>query len=208
MALRDLLAGEDNDNRAAAEAAASGRSITGLSGRHTEIDRRFASGDEVFGGQTQPVAGECVARPQVQRVAPDGLDALIGDDPIFRQQRPEQIERKPFGDREQTLAYPARPGYRRYWFNDRAGRINRAKQAGYAHVIDPDTSEPLQRNTDVIDGRGRSSYLMEIPMEWYQQDMAKNASTLAKRLNDIKSGRAGQDVTVEKSYSDIKITGR
>lgn len=163
----------------------------------------------MFGARTEPVTGERVERVQVQRATPDGLDALLGDEPIFRQQaHPDQQERQPFGDREQTLAYPSRPGYRRYWFNDRAGRVNRAKRAGYAHVIDPDTSAPVSRNTDVIDGRGRLSYLMEIPIEWYQQDMAKNAAVLERRLNDIKTGRAGQDVTVENSYARINVTGR
>lgn len=174
MALRDRLAGEDADSKTAASAAAQGRSITGLSGRHAEMNDRFATGGEMFGERVAPPPTNTTA-PLPERskpVAPPG-------------------ERKPFGDREQTLSYPTREGYRPYWFNDRAGRIARAKQAGYSHVLDSDTGEPVSRVTDVIDGRGRSSYLMEIPIEWYQSDMAKNARRLQEMLDDIKTGRAG-----------------
>jgi hypothetical protein len=189
MALRDSLAAEDDDARRAASAAASGRSITGLSGPHTEPDTRFARSDDIFGAPVttaEPIAGERLPRQTVQQIG----DPRDDDDPIFRRRSAdESVERRPFGAFEQELAYASRPGYRRYWFNDRPGRIIRARQAGYAHVIDPDSGQPVSRITDRVDGKGQSSYLMEIPMEWYQQDMARQAAVREQKIRDIQEGR-------------------
>lgn len=190
MALRDILAGEDNDQRTAADAAAHGRSITGFSGRHTEVNDRFAARESLFGAPaSQPTPP--ASQPEPPSPAQSVNDPIIPWDAPARRRGTDTFERQPFGDAEQQLAYPQRPGYRRYWFNDRPGRIKRAIQAGYAHVNDGDTGQPVVRTTDVVDGRGRQSYLMEQPIEWYQQDMAKNARRLADRLNDIRNGRAG-----------------
>ena len=109
---------------------------------------------------------------------------------MLQADRAEMPERKPFGTSEQILAYPKRPGYRRYWANDRPGRIARFKEAGYTHVMDAN-GQPVARTTDVVDGRGRASYLMEIPMKWYQQDMAAQQEELKGRLDDIRTGKAG-----------------
>lgn len=188
MALRDILSGEDNDQRTAADAAAHGRSITGFSGRHTEVEDRFTgSRESLFGAQTVAPPPP----PEPPGPARNVNDPIIPWDAPGLRRQSDTFERQPFGDAEQQLAYPQRPGYRRYWANDRPGRIKRFKQAGYAHVIDAETGEPVVRTTDVVDGRGRQSYLMEQPIEWYQQDMAKNAARLADRLNDIRHGRAG-----------------
>jgi hypothetical protein len=196
MALRDVLAGEDADTRKAAEAASQGRSLTGYSGRHTESDR-FADRDEVFGGAAtaapEAMMGERVQRPSPRLVTENGMLAdLVGDDPIFQRAADDMvtIERQPFGMMEQELAVAKRPGYRRYWFNDKPGRVRRAQRAGYAHVIDPDTGSPMARVTDRVDGHGQSSYLMEIPIQWYQQDMARQADVLERRLGDIRKGAA------------------
>lgn len=192
MALRDILAGEDSDQRTAADAASHGRSITGFSGRHSEVTDRFAAREGLFGGTTlNPTPPPAPASTEPPSPAQNVNDPIIPWDAPARRRGPDTFVREPFGDAEQQLAYALRPGYRRYWFNDRPGRIKRAIQAGYAHVVDSDTGQPVVRTTDVVDGRGRQSYLMEQPNEWYQQDMAKNARRLADRLNDIRNGRAG-----------------
>lgn len=196
MAVRDFLASEVADNRSAADAAAQGRSLTGMSGRHSDIESRVAGpGDRMFGGeapqqsQPSPVVGERVAKPQMQNLG--GISDLIDNDPVFRERSAPLLERKPFGNQEQVLAYPNRAGFRRYWFNDIPGRLQRAKDAGYAHVLDEHDGKPVARITDKADGRGRASYLMEIPIEWYQQDMARQAADLDRRLHDIRNGAAG-----------------
>jgi hypothetical protein len=170
-AIRDLLAGEAADAARATQAALTGRSQTGLSGHHEEIQ--------------QPIRGALPAAPKpIQR----GGDAPAPE----RLRQPEMPpNREPFGDAELQLAFPARPGFRNYWFNDTPGRIARAKRAGYAHVIDPETQEPVCRVVDTVDGKGRNGYLMEIPIEWYQADMGASAERLERRLNDIRNGRAG-----------------
>lgn len=168
--LSDLLASENADTTQAAQAALHGRSQTGFSGRHTEID---------------PVAARRVERPTAT--------AEAGKPPLPPRPNAAALEREriPFGDEELQLAWPAREGYRNYWFNDVPGRIARARRAGYSHVIDPDTGDSACLITDKTDGRGRKSYLMEIPMQWYQEDMARSAESLERRLHDIRHGRAG-----------------
>jgi hypothetical protein len=207
MAIRDILAAETDDNRRAAEAAAQGRSLTGLSGRHTDIESRFATGDALFGGKAaEPIAAERVERARVQSAPGSDRD----DDPMLRTRHVPRPERKPFGNLDQKLYWPPIPGYRLYWFNDEPGAIRRAKEAGYDHVLDPDTAEPVNRVVDRSNGRGRSAYLMKIPREWYEEDMAKQAAELDSRLHDIKTGKAGPGAD-ENRYvpqQGIRITGR
>lgn len=206
MPIRDLLASEDSDARGAASAASQGRSITGFSGRLSDVGDRFSRGDEAFGPRLdvpKPLVGE-----PAERIRPSGQEGEAPSGPRRAIEMP--VNRKPFGAQEQVLDYPARAGYRRYWFNDVPGRIIRAKEAGYSHVIDSDTSQPVARITDQANGRGRSSYLMEIPIEWYQQDMARQAAELELRLSAIKNGQAGPGAEDNRyiPQQGIRITGR
>ena len=195
MALRDLLAEENKDASTAANAAAMGRSLTGMSGKHTLFGEEVKTPSGGFLGAQEPIVGERVAG--------------VGEDAFLQGVRSEAQERKPFGSMEQILAYPPRPGYRRYWFNDVPGRISRAKEAGYTHVIDRN-GNPVSRITDKADGRGRASYLMEYPMKWYQEDMARQARELSDRLNDIRTGRAGPGAADNRyiPQQGIRIEGR
>ena len=196
--LTDILAGEVEDGRKAADAAAHGRSITGLSGRH-------ASSDRLFGDVVEPIAGERIGGFSSHFEAAAGVPAAV---PTLGR-RPDQREREPFGSQEQILAWPVRRGYRRYWFNDIPGRIQRAKRAGYEHVLE-ESGEPISRVTDRADGRGRASYLMEIPFEWYAEDMQRQADALALRLDDIRRGQAGPGAEDNRYVpkQGITITGR
>ena len=79
--------------------------------------------------------------------------------------------RKPFGSLEQKLSYPAREGFHRHWFNEIPGRIPRALDAGYEHVKDKD-GKNVCRIVGTAEGGGPlHAYLMEIPEEWYKEDM-------------------------------------
>ena len=118
MALRDLLAGEQEDARAATSAAVAGRTITGFTPRQTQRDAVF--GEPVVGAP----AGSAQPAPEV---APAGPAAGFAPS---RQTPADGRERVPFGGSEQRLAYPARDGFRNYWFNDIPGRIRRAERAG------------------------------------------------------------------------------
>lgn len=194
MALRDLLAEETADSFRAAENALRGRSTTGFSGIHTQVER--------------PIAGRLVEQATVQRIGPEG--ASISDAAIPRRTPMEPEDRQPFDSEELALAWPARAGFRNYWFNDIPGRIARAKRAGYSHVIDPDNGDNKSLVTDKTDNRGRRSYLMEIPIEWYYGDMTRQADALERRLNDIRHGRAGPGAGDNRYIPSqgIHITGR
>ena len=174
MSLRDMLQNETADGRNAADAAAQGVSLTGLSGRQQTI------GETVFGAraeQASPGVGD-----EGSAIAPNRA----------RQRAGTVRERVPFGGAELRLAWAKRPGYRRYWFNDTFGRIGRAKSAGYEHVLHPETGAPVSTavGTD-RSGAGMMAYLMEVPEQWYWEDMAVQQGDLEKRLADIRAGRSG-----------------
>lgn len=80
--------------------------------------------------------------------------------------------RKPLGAFQQKLALDKRPGYHRHWFNDIAGRIDEAQANGWVHVLGKD-SKPLKRIVDRrTDGAGLQAYAMELPLEFWEEDMA------------------------------------
>lgn len=118
--------------------------------------------------------------------------------------------RKPFGSQEQQLAWPPIPGFRLYWFNDTPGRVARAKEAGYEHVLDPASGEPVKRNVGRGEGSqaGLTAYLMKIPIEWYQEDTAAAQAALETRLRDIREGRGqGENQYVTSRHSVRSGTG-
>ncbi|WP_342626915.1 hypothetical protein AAC691_11045 [Nguyenibacter vanlangensis] len=97
--------------------------------------------------------------------------------------------RRPFGLREQKLAYPDREGYHRHWFNDEPGRIARAQDAGYAQVMD-DSGKPVCMTVGVARGGGPLiAYLMEVPVEWYREDMAAQEAGHQDLMAQIREGR-------------------
>jgi hypothetical protein len=106
--------------------------------------------------------------------------------------------RKPFGGREAKLKFPDRPGYHRHWFNDEPGRILRATEAGYEQVIDPRSGKPVCNVVGIGRGGGAlTAFLMEIPEEWYREDMQAQDNEVLGLLGQIKSGEyerpAGRD---------------
>jgi len=98
--------------------------------------------------------------------------------------------RKPFGARDQKLAYAGRPGYHRHWFNDEPGRVDRAAEAGYTHVKDEQSGKNVQTVVGTARGGGPLlAFLMEIPEEWYQEDMAANDALVLERKQEIETGQ-------------------
>jgi hypothetical protein len=80
--------------------------------------------------------------------------------------------RKPFGSQQQKLAWPPIEGFHLHWFNEEPGRIERAKEAGYEHVVDAD-GKSVHRIVGVgRDNKGMNAYLMKLPQDWYDEDMA------------------------------------
>ena len=96
--------------------------------------------------------------------------------------------RKPFGALEQKLAYPDRENSHRHWFNDVPGRIQRAQEAGYEHVKN-DEGKNVSRVVGVAEGGGAlTSFLMEIPEEWYKEDMKAQQQEIDKKEGLIARG--------------------
>lgn len=96
--------------------------------------------------------------------------------------------RVPMGRAAPKMDYPKRPGFNRRWFNDMPGRIQRAVNAGYAHVTSADG-----RNVSMVVGKherglGMTAYLMEIPEEFFNDDFAAKEESLDERDKQIYGG--------------------
>lgn len=112
---------------------------------------------------------------------------------------PRPAARRPFSSVEYKLSYEARTGFRRHWFNEVGDRIHRAQEAGYDHVKGRD-GQPVVRTVGVAEGGGPlRAYLMEIPEEWYKEDMAREQVLINEKESSIKRGAlTGNEV--EKGY--------
>lgn len=96
--------------------------------------------------------------------------------------------RKPFGTMEQKLHYPPRENYHRHWFNDVGDRINRALEAGYDHVKDRDGKNVSKIVGSAEGGGPMNGYLMEIPEEWFREDMKAQQDRVDEMEKSIKRG--------------------
>lgn len=123
-------------------------------------------------GPGRPSNAEVAARASVENV----------------QERPPQT-RKPFGGMEQKLAYEQRAGFHRHWFNeDRKGGISRVLEAGYTHVKDNEGKIVSRLVGKQENGQPQHAFLMEIPEEWYKEDMAAQAREINEKEKAIKQG--------------------
>lgn len=175
-----------------------------MSGIREKIAAETAEGGSRARAAAAAVAGDAMAASG----PPQQVDGL---QPRVRPQEAEALgaarTRKPFGAQEQQLAWPEIPGYRLYWFNDTPGRIARAKEAGYEHVLDPTSGQPVSRNVGRGEGSqaGLTGYLMKIPQQWYQEDSAASQAALEQRLRDIREGRGqGENQYVVAGRHSIK----
>jgi hypothetical protein len=110
--------------------------------------------------------------------------------------------RVPLGMKQASLVASARPGYQRRWVNDVAGRLQQAIDGGYEHVSQDPTakSQDLGVKTSRIvgakeDGQAMSAYLMEIPMDWYEEDQKAKQ----KPLDEFEAALKGS--TIEGGYT-------
>ncbi|WP_213775104.1 hypothetical protein [Bradyrhizobium sp. dw_78] len=118
-----------------------------------------------------------MSKAPVQRASVEAAETIVP------QEQPKRRVTNPFGAARQKLNYPARPGYHRHWFNDQPGRIDIAKQAGYTHVTGND-GEHVKRVVGTMEGGGGLvAYLMEIPTEWWEDDLRAQQA----RVNEIEA---------------------
>lgn len=118
---------------------------------------------------------------------------------------PRKSTRKPFGAMMLKLAYPDRVGFHRHWFNETAGRIQRAQEAGYEHVtVD---GKPISKVVGTAEGGGAlNAFLMEIPEEWYNEDMAAQQREIDEKEKSIKERNIeGSKADQESIYGKVSI---
>lgn len=96
--------------------------------------------------------------------------------------------RKPFGSQDQKLAYPARDGFHRHWFNEIPGRIDSALEAGYTHVIDKDGKKVSRVVGVSTSGGPLTAWLLEIPEDWYLDDMKRHQDIVDEKESAIRQG--------------------
>lgn len=99
--------------------------------------------------------------------------------------------RKPFGATPQKLALPTRPGFHRHWFNDVAGRIDEAENNGWSKI--KKDGQPVKR----VVGTGRDNgalvaYAMEIPLQFWQEDVDARHQVAKERMDDVKKKMPAQ----------------
>jgi hypothetical protein len=96
--------------------------------------------------------------------------------------------RKPFGSQDQKLAYPAREGFHRHWFNEIPGRIDSALEAGYTHVLDKDAKKVSRVVGVSTSGGPLTAWLLEIPEDWYLDDMKRQQDVVDEKETAIRQG--------------------
>jgi hypothetical protein len=109
--------------------------------------------------------------------------------------------RKAFGNQSQKLAYPNRVGYHRHWFNDTPGRVAGAAESGYTHVKDPVTGQNVSHVVGVANtGGALTAFLMEIPEEWWRDDMAEQEKVNVAKEEAIKGGAQAKDASDREKF--------
>lgn len=121
---------------------------------------------------------------------------------------------RPMSDGQLKLEVPERPGYHRHWFRGDAGRIARARQAGYTHVqigdvqvnnFDLGGDATKDGNSDLgslvsitsggttEDGQPERMYLMECPDEIFEHAQSILAARVDSVAEALRGGMVGAD---------------
>ena len=108
-------------------------------------------------------------------------------------------KRVPLGVQRLKLAVTDRPGYKRRWVNDKAGRLNQAMEGGY-NLVARDGAEfkeedVANRNESlnnavckVVNSDGTKAYLMEISTAMYTSDQLAKAKTIDELEDGLRQG--------------------
>jgi len=98
--------------------------------------------------------------------------------------------RKPLGTSEQKLAYPPRSGFVRRWFNDVPGRVSRAvEEGGWTHVLDAKGKNVERVVGTRPEGGALTAFLLELPEEWYQEDMQAQQAAIDEKERAMRRGQ-------------------
>ena len=117
-------------------------------------------------------------------------------------QEVSEDERIPMGENRLKMTLPKMPGYHMRWFNDVGDRIEKAKQAGYTHILKAGVkvgNGPESGHTDLgsvvsrpvgvqSDGTPLRAYGMKIKEEWYNEDQARKSRAIKETEAQILRG--------------------
>lgn len=135
----------------------------------------------------------------------DGLPELRTEGGVTR------ASRKPFGGQEQRLSFPNRAGFHSHWFNDEPGRLERARLAGYEHRKDTRTGKSVSTVVGISrGGTSLTAYLMDIPIEWYAEDMAAQEQHVLETKRQIQTGQfemPGAETDAKARYAGSNTMG-
>lgn len=127
------------------------------------------------------------------------MSAQRGDRPETRDEEETRIEprreRVGLGTIQPKLAAPHRDGFHRRWVNDSGGRVRFALSQDWTHVEDAHERGEDGRGQKMSmtvgtkeDGSPLTAYLMEIPMELYEQDQKRKQIPLDQFDEQLKRG--------------------
>lgn len=91
-------------------------------------------------------------------------------------------ESQPFGAFDQKMTLPPIEGYHSHWFNDKPGRVDIAKRAGWTHINNPDGTPRML----VVDSGGLKAYAMKIPQQFWDEDQARQQAKADAALAAVK----------------------
>lgn len=120
--------------------------------------------------------------------------------------RPERIPVS--GNRDILTVKNQDPAFVYRWVNDIDDRIERFKLGGWEHVENMEVGQrTADRTTEVKGivskhvGAGRTSYLMRIKREWYEEDQTAKENT----LKDREEAMLQHDKNAEGRYGKVSI---
>lgn len=127
--------------------------------------------------------------------------------------------RKPFAERQMRLHAPHRPGFHRHFINDIPGRVAHMQERGYKIVTEG--GKPIKKVVSVAaNGTGLDGYLMEIPIQWFEEDQRQSQKAADEIEATIRRGevavgdgrnryipRDGVDMRIERQNSPLVPSG-
>lgn len=150
-------------------------------------------------------------KPEATPIAADATQAAPAAVVVLPDAEPTPVEGSPrrrrasVGGHSLKLHAPARPGFKRRFFNDDGNRLADAEELGYDHVSETGlkTSSPGSRVSRLVgtkaNGEPLHAFLMETPDELYAQGEAEKEAA-CRTVDD--AIRAGRDSTGQMSSDE------
>jgi len=135
----------------------------------------------------------------VEAVLPASGIAVVTDHPLDLDEDIARIramrDANPFGAYDQKMKLAPIQGYKLHWFNDKPGRVETAKRAGWTPILDHE-GKPVVLT---VDGNGLKAYAMKIPEQFWAEDQARQNAKAEAALAAVKKKPAGAPGQVQAS---------